>query len=986
MLIGLGSLSAQSFVWKTNHNPVTDSKTVLSSDTVKILAVMVEFQQDNDQNTYGNGKFGSIYSKAYGDTILDPLPHDKKYFENHLEFAKNYFEKVSDSKLKIEYTVLPQVITVSKIMREYSPTPTNTSDLTNTANLAKEVWQLTGTSYSDVDFSQYDLFTIFHAGVGREFSAPGSIGGERDIFSVYLGLNSLKSVFGDSFNGFQINNKLITNTMILPSTESREIESLSSATLIQLTTNGLIVASIASHLGLPDLFNTETGTSAIGRLGLMDGEAIFGYSGVFPPEPSAWEKIYLGWAEPVVINPGNANLNVVAKLAAAADDTTILKIPISSTEYYLVENRQRDVRGDGIKITSKIGDEVITYNIDRDKGRFQWYGVDTLRGVITDIDEFDWAVPGNGIIIWHIDEKIINEKIAENKINVDIKNKGIDVEEADGIQDIGEKFTDIFGETIIGPATEDDFWFSGNDSRLYKNKFSPDTKPNTNTNTGANSLITMENFSQSGNRMGFSVTFGNDKVKPVYTYKFDLGEDKKYLSWFRETGSLHIMIQDGDDLIIHRTDNQTNYKFRNFSEVVPVVNFKNSTNNIYGYANDTLNVIRFVNNNPTILKYKLEFRVTAPLVILDRLILGCNDGYIRIINLETLLNENRIEFGTIEPKLNNPINQVMEGSRISYYSDNEFAFYGGSVTNFTSKIKKGFGLSFNGRNIVLLTEDNQFIFLNLNGLVNEFRINSSTTINSFALTELQSNGDLSIVINNGSNIEAYNSAGIMVDNFPFQNPNKDQFIFSPLTLHEIEGDDESIVSFSQDGNIFVLNSKGEVDNNLVVSTGSQIVCLPNIIWDRVVLSNEVSNGRSIVTLNENHVLNIWEITTESYPVIAGEYATRNNISFVSLSTHGENIPTDFFPTERAYNWPNPVYENETNIRYYVSENSDVTIRIFDLAGDLVANLTDRAAGGYDNETAWNVSSVQSGVYYASIEVKSDSGKTANKVIKIAVIK
>ena len=42
----------------------------------------------------------------------------------------------------------------------------------------------------------------------------------------------------------------------------------------------------------------------------MDGQAIFAYNGVFPPEPSAWEKIFLGWATPVTLSPGNYNVSL----------------------------------------------------------------------------------------------------------------------------------------------------------------------------------------------------------------------------------------------------------------------------------------------------------------------------------------------------------------------------------------------------------------------------------------------------------------------------------------------------------------------------------------------------------------------------------------------------------------------------------------------------------------------------------------------------
>ena len=92
--IGLVNLSAQSYKGKINLTPSGATKIHASSDSLKILAVMVEFQADTDPNTYGTGKFGSIYSQSYADTILDPLPFDINYFSNHLEFAKNYFRRM----------------------------------------------------------------------------------------------------------------------------------------------------------------------------------------------------------------------------------------------------------------------------------------------------------------------------------------------------------------------------------------------------------------------------------------------------------------------------------------------------------------------------------------------------------------------------------------------------------------------------------------------------------------------------------------------------------------------------------------------------------------------------------------------------------------------------------------------------------------------------------------------------------------------------
>ena len=116
-----------------------------------------------------------------------------------------------------------------------------------------------------------------------------------------------------------------------------------------------------------------------------------------------------------------------------------------------------------------------------------------------------------------------------------------------------------------------------------------------------------------------------------------------------------------------------------------------------------------------------------------------------------------------------------------------------------------------------------------------------------------------------------------------------------------------------------------------------------------------------------------------------EYGNNQNTSFIDAAENTNRI-NEFFPANRAYNYPNPVYEGTTNIRYYVAEDAHINIKIFDLAGDFVAELNDEAQGGMDNETVWNVGDIQSGVYLARIEAVCDCGNTEQAVIKIAVVK
>lgn len=477
-----------------------------SSDTVKILAVMAEFQADNDNTTIGNGTFSSIYSQDYGKKIVDPLPHDRNYFLAHLEFVKNYYHKVSNGKQVVIFEVLPNTVTLSKTMRNYSP-PINSTDFKVMGDYVQETWTLADQANPGFNFKDYNLFFIFHAGVGRDVSLPGSLGNERDLPSIYFNLPALQKFYGSSFQGVPVSGGTfnIQNTGILPQTQNREVSSFNTKFLYQITINGLLVSTVASYLGLPDMFDTNTGLSAIGRFGLMDGQSIFAYNGAFPPEPSPWEKIKLGWITPIEFSGSLKDVTIAAKNIAQLGDTSVLKVRINELEYFLIENRQRDAFNDGAKLTLKDGNTSTTRTYIKDTTGFYSYSIDSLTGVLVDVDEFDWALPGSGILVWHIDEKVINAKIADNKVNTDKKRRGVAVVEADGVNDIGEKFLTIFGDEVVGEGTEYDFWFLENKADLYKNIFNNSSRPNTKSNDGANSLVTLKNFPSNSSRMKMTI-------------------------------------------------------------------------------------------------------------------------------------------------------------------------------------------------------------------------------------------------------------------------------------------------------------------------------------------------------------------------------------------------------------------------------------------------------------------------------------------------
>ena len=90
------------------------------------------------------------------------------------------------------------------------------------------------------------------------------------------------------------------------------------------------------------------------------------------------------------------------------------------------------------------------------------------------------------------------------------------------------------------------------------------------------------------------------------------------------------------------------------------------------------------------------------------------------------------------------------------------------------------------------------------------------------------------------------------------------------------------------------------------------------------------------------------------------------------------------PSKKVYNYPNPNIDNFTYIRYYLTDNADVNIKIFDLAGDIVDSFKGPGSTGVDQQIKWNVSDIESGVYLCRVEAKSVS-KSDVRIIKIMVI-
>jgi M6 family metalloprotease-like protein len=970
-----------------------------SSDTITVVAILAQFQEDNDPLSTGNGKF-DLSNRYYNpvtqrDTVIDSPPYDSAYFADHLQFLKNYYFKSSKGKLVIRYDLYGTVITLPKIMQLYSPQ--KNENFLKLGELYKDSWSAAD---NFINFSQYDqnktAFVIFHAGTGRDVDLTSIYGYDPtpyDIPSVYLGLKNLKEFYGNSYNGYQTNEGfLIQNSLIIPSTELRELDLISGKFLIELGINGIIAGSFGSYLGLPDLFNTANGKTAIGRFGLMDGQSIFSFNGIFPPEPSAWEKYFLGWINPIIISSGNSEYTINTSSLPYSQEQTMYKVFINSSEYFLIENRNRNPLNTGQRIHTRNRAFLDSTLFTKDLPGFVSYDITGIDGNVTDVSYLDWSLPGSiddtsnfrgGILIWHIDENVINAKFQSNTINNDINHKGVDLEEAKGSQDIGVTINTIFGE-ITGDGFFVDFWYNGNHyvpSNIYKNEFTPNSIPNTFSYSMSNNNIYITDFDTINAVMKFRVRIGSDIIKPLPGFP-------RYVGMPVINSSNPVAFDVNGDNVEELFVNTINgiYGFRNNGQPIT---FSDSSGLIlpsYGMTtpaicySPALNSLRLVAiSKPTENSSRIGlFRFDNNLVITDSVTETITGNFFSSFPL--VFDSNKIVIGAQGMIYYKNLTSLQSGFtdtnngtvfRLAKTSQSSFVYSTDSqyvtVGNITGT----------GNTDILKTISGK-ILLNDREILSRYGITGITL--PFTLADINKDRKQEILLINSGKLYAFNGNDVLIDYFP--STKFKGTAASGILSADIDNDGLiDVIAVNSDGDLYAINTEGRVLNGFPLKTG-----IPSYNTPALFIS---SDTLCIAVYGKDGYLYAYKTGYEYIPgnilwknIYGDKYFSNNNYRTLSTSyTYSEKLPS-----AKVYNWPNPVYESKTYIRYFINGNAgQVTIKILDLAGELVTKLAGSNYSNSDNEVIWDVSNVQSGIYYGVIEAEID-GSTETKIIKIAVVK
>ena len=461
-------------------------------DTVRVLGIRVDFSTDRlgSQTTTPDGRFDMRDGKTLG-IAIDPPPHDRKFFLSHLEAMSRYWHKQSYGNLVVLYDVYPQGDSAAYRLGDtgdYGPWTLGAASYDQAQRFFKDAIRLADTTDS-IPFGTFDVVCLFHS--GSDFQADVAGDSPRDFPTFQIGLTDSVAVNGGAVG--------IHGGMVMPETENQDG--------LYGALNGTMAHEFGHTQGLPDLYDINTFFPAVGVWSNMDSGYLLGTllqdeqtgavvaaSGVLPVSLDPWCKSVL-WPNGITkVDPGRS---LTTSLRSTQLQNRLLRVPLGADEYLLVENRQADLNGDN------------TVYLDRDSTKQVILGPGLSSADASDSlgdREYDFLLPGQGILVWHVDETVICTQVTDSTflcgpnsnpdlgINSNPERRGLRLLEADGISDIGNPKSPYFFGSPFDP------YFIGNHTRLNDG-----TNPSSRTNDGARGHIDLRVASVPGVEMALTI-------------------------------------------------------------------------------------------------------------------------------------------------------------------------------------------------------------------------------------------------------------------------------------------------------------------------------------------------------------------------------------------------------------------------------------------------------------------------------------------------
>ena len=973
-----------------------------SAKTWRILAVRVSFpvETPDEETTSGNGTFDLRTLSEVRDSLAYPFdapPHNRTYFEAHLQALSNYYREVSSGQVDIQFDVYPREANGSYVLStpliDYGNGRTRQEIAERITRLFRDGIRLADQNESSLNFSQYDVFAVFHAGLGGEASQA-----LNDIPSAFISNHDL-SEFADGAIPVDNGASTITSGMLLP-------EAISANGRGGL--NGTLARFFASQLGLPGLSDFENDLPAVGDWSLMDtgannlieadrfglqplrtgeGNALIGF---LPSRPMAWSRIHLGWISPLEITR-NDTVQLVAPHVKQSNLPQAVKVPISATEYFLLENR-----------ISRLSVHNRIPNIQ----------LSQPNGVWLSSDDYDAQIPGSGILIWHIDNTVINASSETKTINSNPDfeiafaqyRRGISLEEADGLEDIGNVSANrviqsgIISFDAIEGGPKDPFYVGNN------TVFGPGTNPNTSSNLHYPTGITIEVLSPPSDTMTVAIRFSQQQDNwPVANLPLTPRQIPR-------TADLN---NDGQFEIFNNTlwtlsGKSSPIELNAQLDFPPAIRTLQSLSGIewiaghgsvqYRWQNDTLDSL--------VTTFVTATNLSAPPVIANFPdasvdIWGWSDGRVQWGVWNTLYaggitigsSVQSLAVGNITPDADNELVAITKNGQVHLIHNNNQSTQLASFAPLTLSTPAIADLDRDGDDdIAVTTSEGQLLIIGHTGILYQSDPVPGGATSSPVLADLDNDGYIEVLFGGNGKLWIFRFNGILQTGGVLSFPIKDSAgpIDAPPVLADLDKDGNTdILVGSHGGLIYGFSSTGKQMPGFPISISGPIQTSP-LIDDL-----DKDGTLELVVFTTNGVMQLFHIEKidSSYKgnkVVWGQLGggPGNSGHLLQVPANQPATPSgDLLPQKSVYVYPNPIRNGDkTHIRFFVSEISTITVTIYNPIGEQVDQLTHtNPVPNTDNEIAWDVTDYASGLYICRVEASTGSKKEV-RFIKAAVIK
>lgn len=992
----------------------------------KLLVLLVDFQEDNDANTTGNGKFQTTIDENYGPTLGSP-PHNQEFYNYQLEAMKYYYRAVSYESYQLEYEVFPktgEAYTLPHPMSYYNPGVQNQElFISRVEEYFRDIFQ-TADQDSQIVFGNYGHFMIIHAGSDWQHDVMGDT--PYDIPSFFIKMGDGKEVWVDDHQ------TMINHACNVPETITQDIQSEENEDGSVYYTGYGVINSVMAHefghsLGLVDLYNVRNFNPEVGYFDIMDsggqgvavdrdGNLFYGIEGAIPCLPGAWSRCLLfrdDYIQRGILKEISSKMVEFDKdlFIRPAEEMIQIKdniprfyqLPLNENEYLLIENRSVDPDSDGgMEIQSALDFRIALHPTPVGLPGFNY--------------EYDWMLPswmglndktyGGGLLIWHIDNNRLYgtgttdsdgtfvSNFENNTVNTIHSKRSVKLIEADNIQDIGNEYSWYWQGTPYEyffkykPLLDENGVFLDwleNDNSIHSDSLSAIAKPALIMNNGKPSNWVIHNISQSANPMSFKISnllFNNTQYleKPDSTYAVapfshalnQTDSDLFLLNSDRSVIYTHAMSTGYDHWDeIWNDDFTVNPDFpiltmdldKNLSDDFVIVD-QNKIHflNYQNYSNMT--ILPTITDTPVLLSKADNYLAVSTLTSTS--IIKCHSDFTFSL-VQSFDRHGKICSDSVKLYIldSGKLSVVKEENQI-WSIENEFI-----INDQFTKYNPVVFRAQNDQSVQLfMLSDNQILWTWKDNKVEKiFNVKDFTNESCTNLSlSLDSNGYLSLVFAAGSKVFKIFRDGSLSENFPVILQNSLAKPFSNISVIRKTGICYYLFN-DQNSGIFSIDENGAPDP------------ATTMYWDKgniePVWYHEASTNRLYSVFNDrkNNLYISWSQLNNNDALIWSGYKN-NGSSYFSGTTTNTPVISDF----SAYIYPNPVKSNSFRIKLENPKNT-TEIKIYNISGSLVYQKTLIQSTESYQDLQISAEKLASGIYIAI----ADDGQTKKK-IKFAVIK